>query len=68
MYLSSKDMPFRLISPFPPTRGYARVPSLMLFMIKKASYIFLIVETLLRNSSLDLIITSSELLKAPDDC
>ena len=61
-------MPFELISPFSETGGYARVPSLMLFATKKASYIFLIDETLLRKSSLDLRIISSDQLKVPDDC
>jgi hypothetical protein len=68
IYLTSKDMPFRLIPPFSEAGGYARVPSLMLFTTKKASYIFLIAETLLRKSSLDLRIISSDQPKVPDDC
>jgi hypothetical protein len=40
----------------------------MLFMTKKASYIFLTEETLLRKSSLNLEIFLSDRLKAPDDC
>jgi len=61
-------MPFRLISPFSETGGYARVPSLMLFTTKKASYIFLMVVTLLRNSSLLSITLSSDEWRASDDC
>ena len=60
-------MPFRFISPFSETGGYARDPSLMLFVIEKASYIFLTVETLLRKSSLVLRILISDERKVPDD-
>jgi hypothetical protein len=61
-------MPFKLISPFSETSGYARVPSLMLFMTKKASYIFLIDETPSRKFLLVLSIFSSDERKAADDC
>ena len=61
-------MPFRFISPFSETGGYARVPSLMLFVIEKASYISLTVETLLRKSLLILRILLSDERKVAEDC